>query len=333
MTPPTTRAATLHDVAREAGVAVSTVSRALNQPERIGAATRAHVQEVARRLGYRPNRIARAVVSGRTQMLGLLVPDVTNPHHFGLVRGAEARARETGRTIVLGDTRGLADVEAEHLDRLGSVVDGLVLVSARLPDGDLLDLAARRPVVLYNREVEGLPGVVTDFADGAAQVVAHLAELGHRRIAYLSGPRDVWGEQRRWAGIAAAATGHGIDAARLGPFDPTVAGGPAAAEVGLASGATALVAFNDLLAIGVLGRLERGGVDVPAQVSVTGFDDVFGADFCHPPLTTVTAPAEEAGRALVDRLLDPGDGDATEPVRIVLPVRLRVRGSSGPPPG
>src|SRR6185312_507213 len=145
---PGRRAPTLHDVAREAGVAVSTVSRALNQPARISASTRAHVQEVARRLGYRPNRNARAVVSGRTQMLGLLVPDVTNPHHFGLVRGAEARARATGRTIVLGDTRGRPDLEAEHLERLGSVVDGVVLVSSRLADADLLDLAQRRPVVL-----------------------------------------------------------------------------------------------------------------------------------------------------------------------------------------
>ena len=323
------RAATLHDVARAAGVAVSTVSRALNQPDRIAAPTRAHVQEVARRLGYRPNRIARAVVSGRTQMLGLLVPDITNPHHFGLIRGAEARARETGRTIVLGDTLGRADVEADHLDRLGSVVDGVVLVSARLPDAELLDVARRRPVVLYNREIDGLPGVTTDFADGAALVVAHLAGLGHRRLAYLSGPHDGWGERRRWAGVAAAAAQRGVTVVRLGPFDPTVAGGPTAADAGLASGATALVAFNDLLAIGVLRRLEGAGTPVPARVSVTGFDDVFGADFCHPTLTTVTAPAEEAGRALVDRLLDP-DGAGT--VRTVLPVLLRVRDSTGPPP-
>lgn len=326
MSPPTERAATLHDVAREAGVAVSTVSRALNQPERISAPTRAHVQEVARQLGYRPNRIARALPSGRTLMLAVLVPDITNPHHFGLVRGAEARARATGRTIVLGDTRGRADVEAEHLDRLGSVVDGVVLVSARLPDADLLDVARRRPVVLYNRELEGLPGVATDFRDGAGQVVAHLARLGHRHVAYLSGPRDAWSEQRRWAGIASAAADAGLAATRLGPFDPTVDGGSPAAQAGLASGATALVAFNDLLAIGVLRRLERDGVAVPGRVSVTGFDDVFGADFCHPTLTTVTAPAEEAGTALVDRLLDP----ATD-ARVVLPVRLRVRDSTGGP--
>jgi len=336
-TPPA-RPATLHDVAREAGVAVSTVSRALTRPGRVNAQTRAHVEEVARRLGYRPNRIARALPSGRTLMIGVLVADITNPHHFGLIRGAEARARDAGRTLVLGDTRGDAVLEAEHLDRLGSVVDGLVLAASRLPDADLVDLARRRPVVLHNREVPGLPSVGTDFADGARQVVAHLAALGHHHLAYLAGPPDAWSDGQRWDGLQAHAAAAGVRVTRLGPFAPTVDGGPAAAAAGSASGATALVAFNDLLAIGVLRRLAECGVDVPGDVSVTGFDDVFGADFCHPPLTTVAAPTEEAGRALVDVLLSgPGsaaDGvdelDAGEPARIVLPVELRVRASTGP---
>lgn len=318
---------TLQDVAREAGVAVSTVSRALTQPERISPPTRARVQEVARRLGYRPNRIARAVVSGRTQMLAVLVPDITNPHHFGLIRGAEERARAADRTLVLGDTRGDPGLEADHLDRLGSVVDGIVLVSSRLPDADLRELARLRPVVLHNRELPGLPGVVTDFDDGMRQILGHLAVLGHRRAAYLSGPRRSWSEGRRWAALTAEATRAGVVLVRLGPFAPTLDGGPAAADAGLASGATALVAYNDLLAIGVLRRLEERGIPVPETLSVTGFDDIFGTDFCHPPLTTVTAPTEEAGRALVDVLLG---GRAQDAERTVLPVRLRVRGSTGP---
>jgi DNA-binding LacI/PurR family transcriptional regulator len=184
--------------------------------------------------------------------------------------------------------------------------------------------------LLHNREVPGLPSVVSDFADGARQVIEHLAGLGHRRIAYLSGPRDAWSEQQRWAGLSVAAVAAGVAAQRLGPFPPTLAGGPAAAEEGIASGATALVAFNDLLAIGVLRRLEERGVAVPDTVSVVGFDDVFGADFCHPPLTTVATPSEEAGRALVDVLLrDPAPEHVPE--RIVLPSTLRVRDSTGPP--
>ncbi len=321
---------TLHDVAREAGVAVSTVSRALTQPDRISPATRARVQAVARRLGYRPNRIARAVVSGRTQMLAVLVPDITNPHHFGLIRGAEEHARAADRTLVLGDTRGDPGLEADHLDRLGSVVDGIVLASSRLPDADLLELARRRPVVLHNRELPGLPGVVTDFDDGIRQIArAPGRPRAPPRRLPLGAPAVVERGPPLGGADDAGATQAGVTVQRLGPFAPTLDGGRAAADAGLASGATALVGYNDLLAIGVLRRLEERGVPVPETVSVTGFDDIFGADFCHPPLTTVTAPTEEAGRALVDVLLDDRSPD---PERIVLPVRLQVRQSTGPAP-
>lgn len=322
------RPATLHDVAREAGVAVSTVSRALSKPDRVSARTRDHVRAVAERLEYRPNRIARALPSGRTQMLALLVPDIANPHHAGLVRGAEAQATAAGYTVVLGDAQESPDLEAVHAERLGSVVDGMVLAASRRPEADLRALAARGPVVLYNREVGGLPAVVTDSADGSRQIVQHLGALGHRSVAYLGGPADSWSDGVRWRALAGHARDAGMTITRLGPFSPTVEHGAVAADVGLASSATALVAFNDLLAIGVLRRLERLGVPVPGRVSVVGFDDVFGSDFCHPPLTTVSSPVEQAGRTLIDLLL------GTRPdARVVLPTPLRVRESTGPAPG
>ncbi len=320
------RDVTLQDVAREAGVAVSTVSRALANPDRVSAPTREHVQAVAARLRYRPNRIAQALPSGRTRILALLVPDITNPHNFGLIRGAEAQARAAGYTLVLGDTQESPDLETAHADRLGSAVDGFVLAGSRVPDDDLRDLQGRRPVVLFNREADGFPSVVTDSVDGSRQIVEHLAALGHRSIAYLGGPRNAWSDGVRWRALSEHAGGAGVEIVRLGPFSPTVDHGPAAADVGLASGATALVAFNDLLAIGVLQRLERRGVAVPGEVSVVGYDDIFGADFCHPPLTTVTSPAEDAGRALIDLLLG---GRAGRPgPRIVLPTLLHIRAST-----
>jgi DNA-binding LacI/PurR family transcriptional regulator len=326
--PPRVRAVTLLDVAREAGVAVSTVSRALANPDRVSARTREHVHEVARRLDYRPNLIARALPSGRSNMLALLVSDITNPHNFGLIRGAEAQARAAGYTLVLGDTMGSHELEADHLDRLGSAMDGFLLASSRLPEPALQALLGRRPVVLFNREAAGFPSVVTDSEDGSRQVVEHLAALGHRRIAYLAGPVDAWADGQRWAALSRHATRAGIAIGRHGPFAPTVEHGAAAAEAALAGAATALVAFNDLLAIGVLRRLEHLRTPVPARVSVVGFDDIFGADFCHPPLTTVASPVEEAGRALIDLLLGTRSGQPG----LVLPTHLRVRDSTGPPP-
>jgi DNA-binding LacI/PurR family transcriptional regulator len=320
------RDVTLHDVAREAGVAVSTASRALSNPQRVNARTREHVQAVAQRLDYRPNRMAQALPSGRTHMLALLVPDITNPHNFGLIRGAEAQARAAGYTLVLAETQESAEFEQAHADRLGSVVDGFVLASSRLTDADLQQLQGRRPVVLFNREAAGFPSVVSDSVDGSRQIVEHLVALGHRSIAYLAGPRKAWSDGVRWRALAKYAKASGLDVVRHGPFAPTVEDGAAAAEIAVAGGATALVAFNDLLAIGVLRRLEQRGIDVPGQLSVVGYDDIFGADFCHPPLTTVASPAEQAGRSLVDLLLAAGE---TQP-RIVLPTHLRIRDSTGP---
>jgi len=321
------RGVTLHDVAREASVAVSTASRALSNPERVSAGTRENVRAVARRLGYRPNRIAQALPSGRTQMLALLLPDVTNPHHFGLVRGAEAQARAAGYTLVIGDSQDSAEAEQAHVDRLGSAVDGFVLAASRLPQEELSSLRSWRRLVLFNREADEFPSVVTDSVDGSRQVVEHLAALGHRSLAYLAGPQDSWTDGQRWKALSTYAAEAGLDIVRCGPFSPTVEFGSAAADVGLATGATALVAFNDLLAIGVLRRLERRGVDVPGAVSVVGYDDIFGSDFCHPPLTTVSSPVERAGRALIDLLL--GEPGSPSGQHIVLPTQLRVRDSTG----
>jgi LacI family transcriptional regulator, galactose operon repressor len=318
------RAVTLEDVAREAGVAVSTVSRALSRPERVSARTREHVQAVARRLDYRPNLLARGLPSGRTRMLALLVTDITNPHQFGLIRGAENQAGAAGYTLVLADSRGRPELEAELTARLGSSVDGFVLASSRRPDDELVELSGRRALALYNRELAGFPSVVNDQDDSSRQIVDHLAALGHRTLVYLGGPRNAWAENMRWTALERHARAAGAEIARLGPFPPTLEGGVAAADVGLASGATALVAFNDLMAIGVLRRLEQRGVAVPEALSVVGHDDIFGADFCHPPLTTVASPVEEAGRALVGLLLD------GRPDTVVLPTELRVRASTGP---
>ena len=325
------RVVTLQDVAGAADVAVSTASRALSNPDRVSAATREHVQSVATRLGYRRSRTA-GPEPGHTPMLALMVADITNPSNFGLIRGAEAQARAAGYTLVLGDTQENPDFERAHAERLESAVEGFVLAGSRLPDDTLLELAAQRPVVLWNRQVAGLPSVVTDSVDAGRQIIEHLAALGHRTLTYLGGPAKAWADGERWRALSQSAERAGIEVLRRGPFSPTLAGGSAAADIGMASGSTALVAFNDLLAIGVLQRLQHLGTAVPAKLSVVGFDDIFGSDFCQPPLTTVTAPLEQAGRLLVDLLLGENDRehDAQHPPTVVLPAVLRVRDSTGP---
>lgn len=330
--PAVERSVTIHHVAREAGVAASTVSRTFTNPQRVNVRTREHVLTVADRLGYRPAAPARPLPPSGTGTLALFVPDIANPYFFGLIRGAERQASAAGYTLILSDTEESPELEARHLERLAKAVDGFVLAATRLPERRIRELSKDHVLTLVNREVEGAPSVVVDNEDGTRQIVEHLVSLGHRSITYLAGPRASWVDARRWQALRAAARRMGVSAGRLGPFPPSVDGGAAAADAAVAHGATALVAFNDLLAIGVLRRFAERGVSVPRDVSVVGYDDIFGSDFCSPPLTTLAAPIQDAGRSAVSLLLEMLDtrGPASGRRRVVLPVHLRIRASSGP---
>ncbi|MGY1709326.1 LacI family DNA-binding transcriptional regulator [Geodermatophilus sp. SYSU D00758] len=326
---------TIYDVARVAGVATSTVSRAFGSPGRIGAATRARVMQAAEELGYQPNPHAKALISQRTQTIAMVVSDITNPHFFELIRGAEMRAKASAYTLVLVNAEESPRMELEQVRRLSRSVDGFLLAASRQPEENLLELAATHAIVMVNRQVPGLASVVLEHTEGCRQMVAHLASLGHRSVVYLSGPRNSWMAASRWAAIRSAALELGLDATRLGPFTPTVASGGPAADAALTTGATAVVAHNDLLAIGVLRRLAERGVRVPADVSVAGFDDIFAAELCTPSLTTLGGAHTNVGRAAVELLLDaraPGR-DPGSPPQLVVPSELRLRRSTGTPVG
>lgn len=322
---------TINDVAREAGVAASTVSRAFSNPQRVNVRTREHVLAVAQRLDYHPNPLARALPSGRTCTIALLVPDITNPFFFGLIRGAQRQATAAGLTVVLADTEEAPEREVHDVERLTHAVDGFVLASSRLPNTQIRNLASRRTITLVNRVVGGIPSVTVDNADGTRQIVEHLASLGHKRIAYLAGPRTSWSNVVRWRALQAVTRRMEITATRLGPFAPDVASGAAAADAVVGSGASAVVAFNDLLAIGALGRFAERRIRIPSDISVVGYDDVFGSNFCSPTLTTLAAPIEDAGRAAVDLLLERLKVQQGHSLRrqVVLPAQLTIRQSSG----
>jgi len=328
------RAVTITDVAAATGVAPSTVSRALNNPGRVSVATRIRIEEAARRLNYVPNSQARALSSGRTGTIAVLVSDVTNPFYFGLIRGTQHQLKAAGYAQLLIDTEDSGDHEAEMLHKMRRSLDGAVLAASRLPERRLAELAAEIPLVTVNRNVRGVPSVVIDTPAGIDLAVEHLLSLGHRTIAYAYGPENSWSNRARWQAVRACAARHGRTFDRVGPFPRGRAFGSAAADALLNTRATAFIAFNDLLAIGILTRLRERGVRVPGDVSVVGCDDIFGADFCHPPLTTLTAPIEQAGRVAVSMLL----ARLTEPAAVdrrravLLPTHLTIRDSTGPAP-
>ncbi len=322
---------TIKDVARAAGVSVATVSRALGAPGMVHDATRSRVLEAASSLGYRPNRAARSLITGRTGNLGVIVPDLGNPYFHSVLKGAQARARAADHAVFVADSEEQAGEEASLLEAMARQVDGLLLCSSRLTARAL----ARAPIdrlVLFGRRVHGVPSVVPDSADGMRQAVTHLHVLGHRRIAYLAGPRRSWSDQQRRKGLEAACRELGIVQSVLGPVSPTFAGGVEAADPALASGATAVIAYNDLVAVGVAHHLAARGVRVPERLSLVGFDDIPVASMTTPPLTTVAVPTEAAGRIAIELLLDRlGRGD-TAGSCFELPTSLVVRQSTGPPP-
>jgi LacI family repressor for deo operon, udp, cdd, tsx, nupC, and nupG len=322
---------TIHDVAARCGVSISTVSRALSRPERVNAGTREQVLAAADELGYEPSARARSLLTGRSMSFVLLVPDITNPFFFGLIRGTQHQAAVAGYTQVLVDTEESPALESQHLATSVKAADGVVLAASRLPSDALAGAAARLPLVLINRSVAGVASVTIDTPSSFSQAVFHLVSLGHRSLVYVGGPRSSVSSAGRWRAANAAARRAGVRITRVGPFAPTREAGAAAADAAVHLGATGILAFNDLLALGILRRLRERGIDVPRQVSLVGCDDIFGADFCDPPLTTITAPIEEAGRRATDLLLEQLRPARPVPARLeLLTASLTIRGSTGP---
>ena len=311
-------------------MAPSTVSRAFSKPERVNHRTRQHVLAVATKMGYAPNPAARALESGRTNTFALLVPDISNPFFAGVIKGAERAAAAAGRTLILADAEENPATEEQLVRRLGPAVDGFVLSASRLTDEKLHRAAGLNPLVLVNRASPGLACVVSDYDSGTRQIVDHLASLGHESFVFLGGPPESWSGARRWAGLQVAAEETGLRATRYGPYSPTLAGGPAAADAALAGEATAVVCHNDVLAIGVLRRLAERGASTPGDVSVIGFDNIFGSDFCSPSLTTLAERTADAGARAVEALVHMVAQGFNEPPAWVLPTQLVVRASSGP---
>jgi DNA-binding LacI/PurR family transcriptional regulator len=329
-------AVTIHDVARGADVSVSTVSRAFTMPDMVNAATRRKVLQVAEELGYQPNRAARGLVTGKTGNIGVVVPDVANPFFSAMLKGCTARAREVRHVVFLADAAEDPRVEAEVVGAMAKQVDGVVLCSPRMQPSQLERLVGSTPLVLVNRDEAGLPAVLMDSADGARQALEHLAALGHRRVAHLAGPFELSTGVHRHDGFVAGMRGAGLavdeDLIVAGNFYTEAEGARLLREL-LARGAefTAVLAGNDLLALGCIDALREAGLDCPRDVSVVGFNDMDWSARFSPPLTTVRVPHHRLGIAAADLLLE-RLADAGAAVRhVVLPVELVVRGSTAPP--
>jgi LacI family transcriptional regulator len=324
---------TVHDVARRAGVSIATVSRVFGRPDAVAAPTRERVLTAADELGYTPNTTARALQRGRTGYLGLLVHDLANPFYATVAKAAQLEARRSGLALFCAD---YGDRPAEELDlarEMARHVDGLLLYPSQPVDDALRAVVAGLgPAVLLDSPVTGTPTVLMSTADGIDQAVDHLAALGHRGLTYVdAAPSAMFTSQDRRRNVERSCARAGLALAVVGPFSPTFDAGVRAADLAVAQGSTAVLAFSDQMALGVVRRLTERGVRVGADISVVGVDDIWIAAQVTPALTTVRMPCAEAGTAGTRLLLQRIDGDAPAST-VVLPTELIVRASTGPAP-
>lgn len=320
-------APTIYDIARLAEVNPSTVSRALSQPGRVNAKTAERIRAAADQLDFRMNPMARALPTGRTQTLALLVADITNPVVFGIIRGAAQEAAAHDYTLIISESEESSEREATAAKRLLPSVDGVILATTRLDDDAIRLLARDKPLITINRDVgASVASVLPDLTVGVTAAVDHLVDLGHRVIGYLPGPSSSWISDQRRQTIDLAVRDRGGELVVFDHTSPTREGGAAALDVLVDSPATAVIGYNDMMMLGVLQEAARRGIDIPDELSIIGFDDIFGSDFTSPPLTTIRMPLAEAGRRAVRSLLD------AEATHDLLPTELVMRASTGPRP-
>ncbi|MFB9376803.1 LacI family DNA-binding transcriptional regulator [Kineococcus gynurae] len=328
------RRPTINDVARHAGISKGTVSLALRGAPGPSAETTARVLRAAEELGYRASRSASLLARRRTNLLGLTLT-LRNAFHAELAEGVQAAADEAGYELVLSPVTA-ARAEARAVETLlDSRCEAVLLLGPELPAADLDDLAARVPVVVVGRAVEGvgLDVVRTSDEAGIALAVEHLVGLGHRALAHVAAGRGPIGTARtesfraavRRAGVAEASL-----VVEAGEFSET-AGARAGATL-LDGPVTGIVAASDRIALGVLDALGRGGRAVPDEMSVVGYDDSPWARLGHVQLTSVSQEPAEQARAAVRAAVDRLDGGPRPPRETVLRPRLVTRATSAPPP-
>jgi LacI family transcriptional regulator len=331
---------TLKDIARDVGVHVSTISRALN-----GASTHPVSPDLAQKIwraskrrGYTPNAAAVMLRTNRSRTIGVVIPDITDPVFPPIIRGIEDGLARHGYVAILANTDGNARRQVQAIDTMRRRgIDGLIVASVARHDEDVSRLSAGMAVVTVSRRSNDprFSSVVHDEPDGVRRIAGHLAALGHRRIAAIAGPQSVSTGFNRYSSLVRQSEGAALVLERSAVSFARAfneAEGERCAEELLAAGRpfTAVVCANDRLAIGAIAALRRHGIDCPRDVSVTGFNDMALADRVSPPLTTVRVDHYRAGLEAAGLVVDLLASGAAEPRHVVLPVELVARDSARP---
>ncbi|WP_406691155.1 LacI family DNA-binding transcriptional regulator [Saccharopolyspora sp. ID03-671] len=315
--------ATLTDVAARAKVSLATASRAFKEPDRLAPGTLQRVQSAAAELGYETPAVP------ATRTLGVVLPDMANAVFASLLRSIHDQAWHGRHQLVVTNTNEDADREREALDRFTNSADGIIVCSPRSPVELLDEVAAKKPVVTINGTTAEAPSVLIAADDGLRQAAEHLRALGHEHVVYVPGPENSWADRNRHDALSEHCSAQGLRLTVVCHQSASVAGGLAAAASVVASGATAVVAYNDLVALGIRAGARKLGRRCPADLSIIGIDDLDVAAVSDPGLTSVHVGITEGGTLAVDLLLNQIDGPPRhDDVRMTS--QLIARDSTGP---
>lgn len=319
-------ATTIRQVATAAGVSVATASRALSGSDAVVASTKERVRRVAEELDYTPSRLGRSLATGSTGNVGVILPDVTNPFYTSFLAELESAlgARDVG--ILVGDSHENPELERSLIRRMTGQVDALILASSRMPDADVIAAAERLPVVLANRMLEKgstipdqLSQMALDIDPGFTQAARHLFDLGHSSVTYVDGPAHSWSGRQKRESLTRACADLGMSLTITGTEQPDFSGGRSALAAIDTAEVTAIIAFNDQVALGLLSALRDARMNVPEHISVIGCDDSLPDGLAWPSLTTVDSSSRTLGALAAGAILDPlHQRTGTVPSRLIV---------------
>lgn len=318
--------ATLSDVAAAVGVSKSTVSRALSRPDLVAPATVARVRQAADELNFAVNRAASGLVTGRTGVIAIVVPDLDNHFFTPIIVGAQRRASVQQRQLTIAANPLQTVEQVRDLERLARQVDGLILTAPLGPDDHVRQVCRVRPSVLVDREIAGIRSVIADAATAFARLAGHAVDTGHRRIVYLSGPRNSWQDAQRARAIADRTAGR-ADLVVLGPMPPTFTAGARAADDVLACEGSIAIPYATQIGLGLVFALRARGIATPQQLVVTT-ESVVTTSTGDDRTPTIDVDGSELGAAAMDLLAEELDAPASVgPRTLRLPVRVTLPGA------
>lgn len=325
---------TIRDVAKAAGVAPSTVSRALSATERVSSETTRRIFEIAERLGYQMPGEAAAIPSPELRRLvGIVVPDLTDSYCAAVVHAVEHECFGHGFSLVVAESRGSASWERMALDGVLRNCDGALLFAPRMQNAQIRDYAERIPLVVLGRQVRGVGNAVVDLTTGIGQAVSLFAVRGYERVAYLAGPDFAKDAGARFKALESACDEHELAVRHLWPGEPTFEGGRAFVGKYLEDPTGAVIAYNDMMALGFMAGMRERGYEAPRDYAIIGFNDDVSARAATPALASVRMSCDALGSSaarLLLRRLEGVDGEGSlRDAYVTVPSSLVARGSVG----